>query len=151
MLSSKKRGVVYDSILMIIDQYIKMIRYVLIIKKIDVAELTKIFFEKIVLRFDMSDEIVNDKKFMFMNAFWFAICYHARIQQRLNIAFHSQTDEQIKRQNQVLKHYLRCFVNEKQINWANLLSLTEFVNNNNLHNFADATSFYLMYEYYSEI
>ena len=32
-----------------------------------------------------------------------------------------------------------------------MLSLAEFVNNNNLHNFADITSFYLMYEYYSKI
>ena len=32
-----------------------------------------------------------------------------------------------------------------------MLSLIKFVNNNSLHNFADATSFYLMYEYYSEI
>ena len=39
------------------------------IKKIDVAELTKVFFEKIVLCFDMSNEIVNDKKFVFMNVF----------------------------------------------------------------------------------
>ena len=76
---NKRRGVVYDSILMIIDRYIKMIKYILIIKKIDVAELTKVFFEKIVLRFDMSDKIVNDRKFVFTNVFWFAICYHARI------------------------------------------------------------------------
>ena len=66
---SKKRDVVYDLILMIIDQYIKMIKYVLIIKKIDVAKLTKVFFEKIILRFDILNEIVNDKKFVFMNAF----------------------------------------------------------------------------------
>ena len=31
------------------------------------------------------------------------------------------------------------------------MSLTEFVNNNNLHNFASVTPFYLMYEYHSEI
>ena len=67
--SNKKRGVVYDSILMIINQYIKMIKYISIIKKIDAAKLTKMFFKKIVLRFNMSDEIVNDRKFMFMNAF----------------------------------------------------------------------------------
>ena len=67
--SSKKRDVVYDLILMIIDRYIKMIKYILIIKKIDVAKLTKMFFEKIVLCFDMSNEIVNDKSFMFINEF----------------------------------------------------------------------------------
>ena len=69
LFSSKRRDVVYDSILMIIDRYIKMIKYISIIKKIDVAELTKVFFEKIVLRFDMSDEIVNDKNFVFTNEF----------------------------------------------------------------------------------
>ena len=67
--SNKRRDVVYDFILMIIDRYIKMIKYVSIIKKIDVAELMKMFFEKIVLRFDMSDEIVNDRKSVFTNAF----------------------------------------------------------------------------------
>ena len=66
---NKKRDVVYNSILMIIDQYIKMIKYISIIKKIDVAKLTKMFFKKIVLRFDMSNEIVNDRKFVFTNAF----------------------------------------------------------------------------------
>ena len=69
LFSNKRRDVIYDSILIIIDRYIKMIKYISIIKKIDVAKLTKMFFKKIVLRFDMSDEIVNDKKFMFMNAF----------------------------------------------------------------------------------
>ena len=67
--SNKKRDVVYDLILIIIDRYIKMIKYVSIIKKTDVAELTKMFFEKIILHFDMSNEIVNDRKFMFINAF----------------------------------------------------------------------------------
>ena len=67
LFSSKKRDVVYDSILMIIDRYIKIIKYVSIIKMIDVAELTKVFFEKIVLYFDMSNEIVNDRKFVFTN------------------------------------------------------------------------------------
>ena len=66
---NKRRDVVYDSILIIIDRYIKMIKYVSIIKKIDVVKLTKNFFKKVVLHFNMSDEIVNDKKFVFTNVF----------------------------------------------------------------------------------
>ena len=66
---SKRREIVYDLILMIIDRYIKMIKYILIIKKIDVAELTKVFFEEIVLHFDMSDEIMSDRDFVFTNEF----------------------------------------------------------------------------------
>ena len=66
---SKRRDVVYDSILMIVDRYIKMIKYISIIKKIDVAELMKVFFEKIVLRFDMLNEIMSDRNFVFTNEF----------------------------------------------------------------------------------
>ena len=68
-ISSKKRDVVYDLILMIIDRYIKMIKYVSIIKKIDIAKLMKIFFKKIILRFDMSNKIINNRKLVFTNAF----------------------------------------------------------------------------------
>ena len=67
--SNKRRDVVYDFILMIVDWYIKMNKYVSIIKKINVAELTKVFFEKVVLHFNMSDEIVSDKEFIFTNVF----------------------------------------------------------------------------------
>ena len=69
LLSNKKHDVIYDSILIIIDRYIKMIKYILIIKKINVAELTKVFFKKIILRFEISNKIVNDRKFVFTNAF----------------------------------------------------------------------------------
>ena len=66
---SKRDKVVYDSIFMIIDKCTKMIKYLLIIIKINVAELTNVFFKKIVLHFDMSVNIVNDKNFLFINAF----------------------------------------------------------------------------------
>ena len=149
--SNKRREVVYDSIFVIIDRCIKMIQYIFVIKKIDVAQLTKVFFEKIVLRFDMSNEIVSDKDSIFTSAFWSTICFHARIRRRLSSAFHSQTNELIERQNQMLEHYLRYFANEKQINWANQLLLIEFVYNNNHYVFVDASSFYLLYEYHFEI
>ena len=66
---NKRRNVVYNLILMIIDRYIKTIKYILIIKKINVAKLTKVFFEKVVLRFNISDEIINNRNFVFINEF----------------------------------------------------------------------------------
>ena len=46
-----------------------MIKYILIIKKINVVKLTKVFFKKVVLRFDISNKIVSDKEFVFTNVF----------------------------------------------------------------------------------
>ena len=69
LFSSKRRDVVYDFILIMINRCIKMIKYILVIIKIIVVKLTKIFFEKIVLRYDVSNDIVNNKKFVFISAF----------------------------------------------------------------------------------
>ena len=66
---SKRGDVVYDAILVIVDRCIKIIKYLSIIIKIDVAELTKLFFDQIVLRFGMSAGIVSDKDFLFISAF----------------------------------------------------------------------------------
>ena len=68
-----------------------------------------------------------------------------------NIAFYSQTNDQTKKQNQILKHYLRSYVNVEQLSRTKLLSLTEFVYNNFTHASANTSSFYLMYKYNSEI
>ena len=66
---SKRDKIIYDLILIIVDKCTKMIKYLLIIIKIDVAKLTNMFFEKIVLHFNMSTNIVNNKNFLFINAF----------------------------------------------------------------------------------
>ena len=66
---SKRDKVVYDLILVIIDKYTKMIKYLSVSIKIDVSKLTNVFFEKIVLHFNISADIVSDKNFLFVNVF----------------------------------------------------------------------------------
>ena len=79
----------YNAIFMIIDKCTKIIKYLLIIIKIDVAKLIKLFFKQIVLHFDISTNIINDKDFLFINVFWLVLCYYAKIKRRLSTAFHS--------------------------------------------------------------
>ena len=149
--SSKRKEVVYDSILIVVNRYIKMTKYIFVIVKIDVVALTKMFFEEIVLRFDFFNDIVSDKEFVFINVFWSTICYHAKIKRRLSIVFHSQTNELIERQNQILKHYLWTFVDVEQTRWANLLSLTKFATNNTQNAFIEVSFYYACYDYHLEI
>ena len=66
---NKREDVIYNAILMIVDKCIKMTKYLSMIIKIDAAKLTKLFFEKIILRFDMLADIVNDRNFLFINVF----------------------------------------------------------------------------------
>jgi len=46
-----------------------MIKYIFVIIKIDVAKLAKVFFDKIVLRFETLINIVSDKRFIFTSVF----------------------------------------------------------------------------------
>ena len=66
-----------------------MIKYLFMFIIIDVVALTKLFFIKIVCRYDMFYNIVNDRGFVFINVFWFALYFYSRIKRRLSIAFHS--------------------------------------------------------------
>ncbi len=46
-----------------------MIKYIFIITRIDVAKLAKMFFDKIVLRFETLIDIMSDKEFVFISIF----------------------------------------------------------------------------------
>ena len=57
---SKCKDNIYDAILVMINHYTKMIRYLSTINKLTAVKLTDIFFEHIVLQYRISREIVSD-------------------------------------------------------------------------------------------
>jgi len=67
--SNKRHEVVYNLIFVIVNRCTKITRYISIIIKIDVAKLAKVFFDKIVLRFETLASIVSDKEFVFTSVF----------------------------------------------------------------------------------
>ena len=66
---NKYKNVVYNVILVIMNRYIKIIKYLFMFIIIDVAALTELFFIKIVYHYDMFYNIVNDRDFVFINVF----------------------------------------------------------------------------------
>ena len=91
--SNKRESVVYKTIFVIIDKCTEIIKSLSIIIKIDVVKLTKLFFKKIDLRFNISADIISDRDSLFINVSWSALCYHAKIKYRLNTIFYSQTNK----------------------------------------------------------
>ena len=69
LLFNKYKSVVYNVILVMINRYIKIIRYLFVFIIIDAAALAELFFIKIVYRYNMSYDIVNNRDFMFINVF----------------------------------------------------------------------------------
>jgi len=51
------------------NKYIKILRYILIIKIIDSTGLVKLIFEEIILKFRVPDRIISNRDSIFINTF----------------------------------------------------------------------------------
>ncbi len=69
MLLKKYYKVIYNLIFIIVNCCIKIIKYIFIIIRVNIVKLTKVFFNKIVLYFEILTNITSDKKFIFTNIF----------------------------------------------------------------------------------
>jgi len=56
-----------------------------------------------------------------------------RIESKLLIVFHPQTNRQTERVNQELEQYLRMFIDYRQEQWPEWSGITEFAYNNKVH------------------
>ena len=144
---SKRKGYVYDAILVVVDRYTKMACYIPTTKKINAVELEELLMREIFLKFGAPEGIVTDRGSVFTSAFWSEVCYQMQVKRRLSTAFHPQTDGQTERQNQTLEHYLRVYCSEKQDDWAELLSIAEFVYRQCVHSTIGCSPFMAMYGY----
>ncbi len=56
-------------VFIVINKYIKILRYILTIKTIDLIGLIKLIFEEIILKFRDPDRIISNRGSIFINTF----------------------------------------------------------------------------------
>ncbi len=146
---SKKRimKTTYDFILMITDKLIKY-EYFLSYKKATFAEdLIYTFLRMIVANHELSDEIILNRDKLFTLKFWKSLMIQLEIHYKLSTAYHSQMNKQMKRMNQTLKQYLRCYINYRQNDWIQLLLITQLTFNSTTMKIISMSSFFANYEF----
>jgi hypothetical protein len=124
---------VYDFILVIVDRYSKVAKYIPCRKNNNAKELAEMFIHNWFENQGLPASIVTDRGALFTSNFWSALCYHLNIKRRLSTAYHPQTDGQTERQNQTLETYLRLYTNHHQDNWVELLPMALFAYHNAYH------------------
>jgi hypothetical protein len=148
---SAHRGRIYDSVLVIVDRYTKLARYIPCSKTIDAPELAELFMEYWVKDFGTPEGIVSDRGPQFTSKFWASLCFYLKVRRRLSTAFHPQSDGQTEVQNQTLEHYLRVYGTYRQDDWASKLILAEFTYNNSVHSTTGVSPFFAAYGMNPEI
>jgi hypothetical protein len=144
-------GKAYDAILVAMDRFSKMAKYFPVLSTMDAPELANLFCKTIVKDYGTPRSIVSDRDKLFTSDFWSTLCYYMKAKRRLSTAFHPQTDGQTERQNQVLEHYLRSYIDYRQDDWVDLLYMAEFSYNNSVHSVTGVTPFYAVLGYHPEL
>jgi transposase InsO family protein len=141
----------YDAVLVVVDRYSKMARFIPTTTDITAPELAALFHENIELRYGAPIGVVSDRDSRITSKFWAEMCAYSLIKRRLSTAYHPQTDGQTEILNRILENYLRSYASIEQKNWAILLPSAEYAYNNSRSSSTKITPFMALYGYNPEL
>ena len=95
--------------------------------------LVRLFRDNIWKLHRLPESIVSDRRLQFTAEMTKELNRMLRIEIKLLMSYHLQTDGQIERINQKLEQYLRFFINHRQKDWPEWLLSAEFAVNNKTH------------------
>ena len=120
----------YNSIMIIINRFIKKVYFMSFHEKMRVKKIIYLFKWHIIANHEVSTEVIFNRDTWFRSKFWQTLTALKEMKTKMSTIEHSQTDSQIKQLNQIMKQYLKCYVNYQQNNWIKLLFVTQFIYNN---------------------
>ncbi len=100
---------------------------------------------------DLLNFIVSNWDFQFTFILWKSLCKRLNINLWLFIVYHSQIDDQSEWINQNIERYFQFFCLYMQNDWAKLLLMIEFVDNNALFSIIFSISFFLNKDFHSHM
>ena len=125
------KGDSYDSILVIVNWFTKMVYYKPVMVNINTLDLAEVIIDVVVRYYGLLNSIVTNRRLLFTSKFWSLLCYFLGIKRRPSTTFYQQTNGQTERQNSMIEAYLQVFVNLEQNDQTRLLSIAEFTYHNN--------------------
>ena len=108
-------------------------------------DLARIFAREIWRHHGLPQDIVSNRDSRFTSNTWKDFLSVTGMRPRMSMAFHPQTDGQTERVNQVIKAYLRPYINQDQDDWEDLLPMAEHAYNNSITSATSLTPFYANY------
>jgi len=123
----------HDSILVVCNRFSKMSHFVATTEKTMVEGLARLFRDHVWKLHRLPESVILDKGPQFAVGLTKELNKILEIETKLFTAYHPQTDGQIERTNQELEQYLRMYINHRQNNWSEWLTMAEFAFNNKVH------------------
>ncbi len=118
-------------------------------EKITAEKTAELMLQWIYQIHDLLNFIVLNRDFQFIFILWKLLCKRLNINLQLFTVYHLQIDDQSEWVNQNVERYLWFFCSYMQNNWAKLLLMIEFIDNNALFSIIFLISFFLNKDFYS--
>ena len=115
--------------MVIVDQFSKMIRLFPTTTKITSQGVAKIFHDKVFKLHGIPHKFISDRGPQFISSFIKELYSQLQIEENPSTAYHPETDGQTEWVNAWIEQYLRLYVNHRQTDWLEWLSIAEFAHN----------------------
>ena len=102
-ISTDWEGNSYNSILVIVNWFTKMVHYKLVKVGIDASGLAEVIIDVVGRNHGLPDSIITNRMSLFTSKFWSLLSYFLGIKRRLSTAFHPYTNSQTEMQNSTIK------------------------------------------------
>ncbi len=122
-------NITYKYVLIFVDHFIKM-KHLVLITFMKVEEVINCFYAHVWKHYDLLKFFMSDQDTQFIFNVWKHMCKMLKINTKLSMMYYFKINDQIKKVNAVIKHYLRVFINYMQNDWIKWLSEVEFIINN---------------------
>ncbi len=120
-------------------------------EKITAEKTAELMLQWIYQIHDLFDFIVSNWDLQFIFILWKSLCKRLNINLQLFTVYHFQINDQSEWVNQNIEKYLWFFCLYMQNNWAKLLFMIEFINNNALFSIIFSISFFLNKDFHSRM
>lgn len=133
----------YNAIMVVVDRLSKMLHVIPTTDKVTSEGIARLYRDFVWKLHGLPQQIISDRGSQFVSQFMRELNELLGIKTCASTAYHPQTDGQTERANQEVEQYLRLFVNYRQDDWAEWLSLAEFCHNNRIQASTKQTPFIL--------
>ena len=143
----KRYNRLFEYIMIIVDKLFKKKKFIFM-NFLEIEIVVQVFIDFIWREKDYSTSIISNRDKQFVAHFWRRLCNRLETKFKLFTSFHSKIDEQTKNVNEMLKQYLRVYVNYQQNDWVDYFVVVEFETNNHQSDFIDVVFFMIIKEYF---
>lgn len=135
-----------DTILVVVDRFSKGVHLIPCKEEgLDAEKTARLFLDNVWKLHGTPLQTVSDRGTQFNNQFMKRLNELLGIKGSLSTAYHPQSDGQTERLNQVVEHFLRCFIADTQEDWVKLLPMAEFCYNNHNSSTTNSSPFFVWY------